>query len=292
MCSIHEAWEIYLETTVSKEDNLRNDRYRYNLHIVEYWNGKSLEQVKMKDILTYKKHLTEKGLSPKTIAHCLSLLRTIMYRAKQFEIFDGTIPHFTMPKYDNKRIRYLTTDEATNLLTALYMRNELWHDITLFALNTGMRASEIFSIKTEHINFSQGTITLFETKNGSNRTIPLNDVTFSIAQKYASKNFTFLFSNNKIRDVSYIFRSVVKELKLNHNITERRNQIVFHSLRHTFASWLVQAGVALAVVSSLLGHKSLQMTMRYAHLAPEQGKHAISLIPNNISIFYSQEKNS
>ncbi len=290
MCSITEAWATYLETTNSKEQNLRKDRNRYNLHLAEYWQGKQLSDIKMKNILAYKKCLAEKGLSPKSIAHCLSLLRTIMYRAKQFEVYEGNIPHFSMPKYDNKRNRYLTIEEARSLLTALYPRSELWHDITLFALNTGMRASEIYTLKAEHINFPQGTITLFETKNGSNRTIPLNDTTFTISQKYASKNYNYLFSNNKIRDASTIFRSVVKELKFNHNITEKRNQIVFHSLRHTFASWLVQEGVALAVVSSLLGHKSLQMTMRYAHLAPEQGKHAISLIPNTISPFYSQEK--
>lgn len=55
---------------------------------------------------------------------------------------------------------------------------------------------------------------------------------------------------------------------LNDGVTDRIHKVVFHTLRHTFASWLVQNGVSLEVISKLLGHSSLQMTMRYAHLDP------------------------
>jgi len=61
----------------------------------------------------------------------------------------------------------------------------------------------------------------------------------------------------------------VKDLGLNDGITDRRQKLVFHSLRHTFASWLVQMGKPLYTVSQLLGHSDLKMTMRYAHLAPD-----------------------
>ena len=61
----------------------------------------------------------------------------------------------------------------------------------------------------------------------------------------------------------------MKDLGLNDGITDRRQKLVFHSLRHTFASWLVQMGKPLYTVSQLLGHSDLKMTMRYAHLAPD-----------------------
>ncbi|WP_408936570.1 tyrosine-type recombinase/integrase, partial [Desulfobulbus sp.] len=75
-----------------------------------------------------------------------------------------------------------------------------------------------------------------------------------------------------------MFRKAVQESGLNDGITDSRQKVVFHTLRHTFASWLVQAGFPIALVSQLLGHSNINVTMRYAHLAPSQAREAVSLI--------------
>jgi len=77
---------------------------------------------------------------------------------------------------------------------------------------------------------------------------------------------------------SHLFSFVVKELNLNPHGTPRSQKVVFHTLRHTFASWLVMEGVPLYTVSKLLGHASLAMTHRYAHLAPDNQKDAVNLL--------------
>jgi site-specific recombinase XerD len=82
----------------------------------------------------------------------------------------------------------------------------------------------------------------------------------------------------KFQEASRKFRSAVEQCKLNKNCHDMRNRVVFHTLRHTFASWLVQANVELCVVSRLLGHANIQMTMRYAHLSHSQGLEAVSKI--------------
>ncbi|HBT97742.1 MAG TPA: hypothetical protein DEB25_09005 [Desulfobulbaceae bacterium] len=75
-----------------------------------------------------------------------------------------------------------------------------------------------------------------------------------------------------------VFRKAIKDSGLNDGITDRRHKVVFHTLRHTFASWLVQAGYPIVLVSQLLGHSSINVTMRYAHLAPSQAREAVNLI--------------
>ena len=81
--------------------------------------------------------------------------------------------------------------------------------------------------------------------------------------------------------VSEEFERAVNELHLNDNVEDNRQKVVFHTLRHTFASWLVQAGTPLYTVSELMGHSSLAMTQRYAHLAPD-GTRASAMKLNGI----------
>ncbi len=289
--TVNDAWDLYMSTSTAKFVNLRKDEYRFNTHLKEFWKTHKLQDIKPIDLLTYQRELSDKGLSPKSIHNCLSLLRTIMRKAKDLELYDGNIPVFKMPKFDNRRIRFLTESEASKLLTTLHSRHKLWHDITLFALHTGMRANEIFSLKTEHINIQQRQVTVFDTKNTRTRVIPLNNVVQPVVEEYCENKTSYLFSKNKIRDPSTIFRDAVKKVGLNNNVTDRRNKVVFHTLRHTFASWLVQKDVPLIVVSELLGHQDLRMTMRYSHLTSSQGYEAVNTL-NNITTFpISQEEN-
>ena len=275
MYTINAAWEFYQTTKILKKDSLKKEKNRYNKHLKPYWGEKSIETIKAHDILIYRSYLFNQNLSPQSVKLCLSLLRRIINRSIKLEICSAKLPFFEMPKVDNSRTRFLSETEAKNLLSILKLRNELWHDITLFALNTGLRASEIFSLRPSSVNTQQQLLTIFDTKNSYSRVIPLNEVALKIAQKYLLFNFSFLFSKNKISRVSLIFNKAVEDIGLNANINDNREKIVFHSLRHTFASWLVQSGVDIIIVKELLGHRCLQMTMRYAHLAPNQGRKAV-----------------
>lgn len=283
-CSLIDAWNLYLDTRpLTKEANIKKEMNRFYKHIYFFWGDVELSNIHSKDIMMFQKSLFQKELSAQTVKNCLSLLRALYNRAKKYEIYKGDIPYFEMPSTNNARIRFLTEIEAKTLLDSLHKHSELWHDITLFALHTGMRAGEIFSLNPSSINLSHKIVTIYETKNGTTRTIPLNNITSTISKKYLLKQQRFLFSNSQILSVSKIFRQTVEDIGLNKNISNNREKFVFHSLRHTFASWLVQKGIPLQIVSQLLGHKTLKVTMRYAHLAPEQGFYAVTQLPYNIS---------
>ena len=89
--------------------------------------------------------------------------------------------------------------------------------------------------------------------------------------------FVFQSKNgSKIEHVSRTFERAVRALGLNNGITDRRQKVVFHSLRHTFASRLVQKRVSLYEVKELLGHSDIAMTQRYSHLADETLREAVS----------------
>lgn len=280
MVTINEIWDLYLGTKEFKPNSIKKEIQRYNRHIYPYWCNKDFDTLCAKDIIKYRQYLSKTNLSQQSIKHCLSLLRRSVNRAIKLDLLSIQLPHFEMPITNNARVRFLSQAEADLLLDALHNKNELWYDITLFALHTGMRAGEIFSLQSTNINWEQKTITLFETKNNVTRIIPLNDIAFKIVVKYYKKQMQYLFSEKQILQVSKIFRETIKKTSLNQNIVDRRNKVVFHTLRHTFASWLVQKGVPLLVVGNLLGHKDLKMTMRYAHLAPNQNRYAVTLLTN------------
>ena len=122
--------------------------------------------------------------------------------------------------------------------------------MVVVALNTGMRKSEILNLEWERVNFSRGVIQLETTKNGSRREIPMNQAVQSRAPGCSPRSVRTAFEGA-------LERAGVKNFH-------------FHDLRHTFASWLTMKGRPLREVQELLGHKSIRMTERYSHLAPER----------------------
>lgn len=287
--TVSDAWENFLATKTLKANTQKIDTYRWHTHLKPYWSNVALDTIKTRDILAFKQQLMGTHLSPQSVLLCLSQLRRILRRAMQLELYSGPIPHFEMPKFDNKRIRFLKSQEANTLLQVLEERSPLWCDVAGFALSTGLRAGEIFSLQPSCADVENKLITVFDTKNYSSRSVPLNCRAVEIVKKRMSlcktENLSYLFCyserpNKKIEQVGKIFKLSVESCKLNEKITDRRQRVVFHTLRHNFASWLVQSGTPLMVVGQLLGHKTLAMTLRYSHLSPEQGRSAVEKLPN------------
>lgn len=88
--------------------------------------------------------------------------------------------------------------------------------------------------------------------------------------------------------ISQVFRQKANEL-FNKGVSDRRERVIFHSLRHTCASWMVMQGVSLYLVQKVLGHSTIQVTERYAHLAPDQLALAANAI--NRAVAANKKKN-
>jgi len=172
---------------------------------------------------------------------------------------------------NNERIRYLTQEEAEQLLKACpaHLR-----PIVETALNTGMRKGEILSLKWSQIR--DGWIYLEETKSGKGRPVPLNDAQISVFGELRARQqlrSPFVFCDDKGRPFGNVQKSFDSALK-----RAGIYDFHFHDLRHTCASWMVMAGADLVAVQKQLGHSSIKTTMRYAHLAPGHMKKSINLI--------------
>jgi len=185
-----------------------------------------------------------------------------------------------MKPENNRRLRYLSIEESAALLNAC--DNHL-KPIVAFALNTGCLRGEILGLTWERVDLKHGFILLDDTKSGKRREIPINATVHSVLQGIIRRlDSAFVFVNpstngkGKLRnggrylDLKKSFASACRKAGI--------KDFHFHDLRHTFASQLVMNGVDITTVSKLLGHATLTMTLRYAHLAPDHLKSAVDVL--------------
>jgi len=141
-----------------------------------------------------------------------------------------------------------------------------------------MRKGEILNLKWQDIDFRREIIYLLNTKNGEKREVPMNEClknTLVKVKRYLGSSYVFHHKDG--RPYGNIKNSFSTALKKSSIINFR-----FHDLRHTFASHLIMSGVDLNTVRELLGHKSMQMTLRYAHLSPSYKKKAVGVLDRNL----------
>ena len=179
------------------------------------------------------------------------------------------------PKIPEKQPIYFSTDEYDKLINKIDS-NDI-KDIVLFAVNTGLRQMELLRLRWEQVNIDKKLLYInnlvYLSKTGKIRTIPLNDNAMKVLIRRFSNNkndYIFNFEGKPMKQefISHRFKSYVKNAGINPKLN-------FHSLRHTFASWLVQKGVTIYDVSKLLGHSTIKSTEIYAHLRVNELRSAV-----------------
>jgi integrase len=175
-------------------------------------------------------------------------------------------------KENNKRNRFLSDEEIERLLAELKSKKHLYR-IVFCALNTGMRKGEILSLKWDQVK--NGFIYVIESKTDERREIPINDDLAAMFKEIRKEQeltspYVFTYAGRRINHVAVGFHAAMRRAGI--------ENFRFHDLRHTFASHLVMKGASLKEVQELLGHKTMNMTLRYAHLAQEQKKTAVNLL--------------
>ncbi len=278
-----EFTEIYLENYARPN---KRSAWRDEIsikHLLTYFKGKYLYEIVSLDAEDYKRKRKEE-VSPSTVNRELTCLKTIFNKAKEWgKVKENPISKVKFFKEENRRLRFLEKEEIGKLISAC--EGNLAIIVTL-ALHTGMRKGEILSLKWRDIDFSRKIITLLNTKGGEKREVPMDDLLYDILLPLPKhKESPYVFCNKEGKPFQDIRKSFATALK-KAGIKEFR----FHDLRHTFASQLVMMGIDLKTVQELLGHKSFEMTLRYAHLSSDHKRTAINYFCNQMDTIWTPER--
>lgn len=269
--TVNQIWERYGKISTHKRAWVR-ELSMYNLWIKPVIGDRTLSTVAAIHLEKIKKQMTDAGLAPRTIQYCLAIVRQIFNHAKRHDLFlsDNPVKKISMPKFNNQRMRFLTNAECDALLKELATRSLAVRDMALLSLQTGMRAGEIFALTWADVDLKRGILTLRNTKNTKTRYAYLTEKALAMLKNRLRGGPNDLVfpgrGGKKIVQISDSFNRAVAKLDFNDDIDDERLKVTFHTLRHTAASQLVEAGVDLYAVKEILGHSDFKMTSRYAHL--------------------------
>lgn len=245
-------------------------------NLKKYFSGKYLFEIMSIDVEKYKSERIKK-LAPATVNRDLACLKSMFNRAIEWKKTNSNpVQQVKLFKENNQRLRFLEKGQIIKLLNNC---SKHLKPIVTVALHTGMRKGEILNLKWRDVDFRRDTIQLLNTKNGEKRDIPMNkEVKSTLIGVRKHPDSPYIFCNKQGEPYGDIKKSFFTVLEKSNILSFH-----FHDLRHTFASHLVMSGIDLNTVRELLGHKSIQMTLRYSHLSPDHKKRAVDILCQNIN---------
>jgi integrase len=233
---------------------------------------KALASYNIRDVETYKAKRLD-SCSPVTFNIAFRALKAAFNRAVRWELIkENPFSKSKQVRVPEKPFVHFTRDDFVRLIAAVN-EPEL-KDLFLFAVMTGMRQGEIVNLQWSNVDFDQKLIHItnqdgFLTKTGRSRSVPMNDDVFELLHKLQSEApehpHVFVREGEMLKQsyVEHKFKQYVRAAGL-------RDDLKFHSLRHTFATWLVQSGASIYEIQKLLGHSDIKTTQIYAHLAASE----------------------
>ena len=253
--------QMYLEREGPLLKSIRTERNRVLAWAREF-GSRPLGQIARAEIEDWRREKMMR-CRPATINRDLSRLRRMFSLAVEWELLEESpLAGIRFLRENNARTRYLSLQECQRLIASCIAPHI--RALVGVALHSGMRLGEILNLRWYDLDFASGFILVRDSKNGESRHVPMDATLSALFRAYPHRLGTDLvFSSSRggrIVDVRTGFLNSCKRAGL--------TDLHFHDLRHTFASQFVMAGGDLYILKEILGHKSITMTQRYAHLSP------------------------
>ncbi|HVO19771.1 MAG TPA: site-specific integrase, partial [Anaeromyxobacter sp.] len=243
-----------------------------------------LDAIGPAEIEGYKAKKLADRLDKKSINNHLTALRKLLNLALEWGVVDRVpkVCGFKVKPQFVSEDEYLTFEESDRFLRAAAPE---WKTFLTTALKTGLRVGELLALKWQDIDLVAGHLIVRRTlwrdqegppKGGLNRKVPLSDEALATLKAHRHLRGPYVFCDEKGGRLTH---SVVKDVVPdNCRRAGLGKRITTHGLRHTFASHLVMRGASLKAVQELLGHESIEMTLRYSHLTPDVKREAVQLL--------------
>ena len=264
--------------------NNRNLISRYNKTIKEVFSNKDINSITKEDITKFIKSLIDKDYSASTIRMNIAVIRASFNYAikeKNLQIFNPCTG-VKLPKLDNARERYLSINEINLLRDTVKQTNDKSLYIFLeLLLQTGARKFSILTLTKKDFNLEHREVTLKNHKTNTTYKGFLQEDFIEPLKEYLKQfnlnEHIFTFSDDMM--YSLVGHKLLNILDKLFNVglasNDRKNKVVIHTLRHTYASHLAINGIPIFTIQKLMNHSDITQTMRYAKLSPENGKNAI-----------------
>lgn len=283
VAEFEEKFVTYSKTN-NKPSTVYAKEWMLRVHLLPFFGSMRLDQVGPAEIEAYKAQKLGKRQDRKSINNHLTALRKMLNLAAEWGVIDRT------PKIRGFKIKaqfvaddeYLDFGETDRFLQAAAPE---WKALLTTALKTGLRVGELLALKWEDVDLVAGHVIVRRTlwhgqegspKGGLNRKVPLSPEALATLKGHRHLKGPYVFcepngarlTHSRVKDV---VPSTCRRAGLGKRITT-------HGLRHTFASHLVMRGASLKAVQELLGHESIEMTLRYSHLTPDVRRDAVRLL--------------
>ena len=263
--TLGEAVALYLEAK-SRKRSLAGDRRFLGWFVDHFGAGTPLAQITAAGISAWKAERlaatcpqTGRPYSPAAVNRPLAALHHLLRLAHEEWEAVAAVPRIRLEREAEGRVRWLEADEEARLLDACRASRNPWlAGIVTVALETGLRRGELLGLTWDRVDLSRAVIRLELTKNGRRREVPMRQAVYDVLASLPEPRQGKVW---KLRDIRTAFENAVEVARL--------DDFHFHDLRHHFASWFMMNGGQLLALKEILGHRSLRMTERYAHLAPE-----------------------
>ena len=283
--TIQQVWEKYQAVHLPQIKDPKLQKVSYHRYIAPLFADRGIDTLtkldaeRLKTSLLAARKKDGEPISKAYLNRILDLFNTLLKKAYEWELtteYKNLIKHvqYRRSESDRTRERFLSQEEASRLLDGLSMTDCATYQVVKISLYTGMRFSEISEIKSQNIDLEAKTLTI-DSKTGQ-RTVLFHESLLPLFTLLkASRKGACFPQKAKIRNT---YKGVVDAIGFNEGVTDTRQKVVFHTLRHTFCSWLAMRGVPLYTISQLAGHKNLKMTQRYAKLSPDTQRKALDVL--------------
>ena len=251
----------YFEDKTHTTKEAKKEEARYINHIKKDIGHYLPENISSDQLLKMQTTFRKK-FSPRTTNHLIFLIGTIFKYANKKEIYKGTSPTVTLDglKVDNRRENYLELSEINQLLQVTReLSDELWLFVKL-SLSTGGRIGTITKLKKKDINFTTNTITLKDFKNTRTYKGYISDAELKEFLQERIKNLKandYILLRRRYWIATKLRPILDKLFNQELDADDRKNRIVIHSLRHTFASHLAINGTPILAIKTLMNHSSI-----------------------------------